>query len=366
VAPTRQEPSDLQPISFAAALVAAVALVTSPMGAPAFAAPAAGELASGVGQAQDTNMGDSKSTAADAQPSVDPGWGRPSPMPHPPVSPPQTPSPEGPPKPSLPPGPPDLLPHKLPAPGPQPTPKPKLPQLPDVPPQLLPPCPPNLAPPQLLPPCPQPQVPPPIRPTQQIGFDGQVVGRGSSSTAAWVGAGPVYDGGALTSSMGVAAAHVTDTALVPDTHSPDAAAAIDAAFDAALNPAGDVPAVPSTLERPQDVKAGSELDSDTMSVNLDGRLPAAGPASKTASSAAPGANAASGSSSPAHSFAGRGGASGSDWQPGSLTVGQVLSVTGQLALQLLEVLVRGAAFVIKYTLKTFIWLVKLVGQAAGV
>lgn len=175
----------------------------------------------------------------------------------------------------------------------------------------------------------------------------------------------MYDGGAVTSSMAVAAAHVTDTAVVPDTHSPDAAAAaaIDAAFDAALNPAGGVPAVPSTLERPQKLKAGSELDSGTMSVNLDGRLPAAGSASKAATGSGTSAATASSGSSSSPAF---NGASGSEWQPGSLTVGQVLSVTGQLALQLLELLVRGAAFVIKYTLKAFIWLVKLIGQAAGV
>jgi uncharacterized membrane protein len=52
-----------------------------------------------------------------------------------------------------------------------------------------------------------------------------------------------------------------------------------------------------------------------------------------------------------------------DWQPGSIKVQQVLTEAGKLGLQLLEVVVRIAVFVIKYTLKAFIWLVKAIGQA---
>jgi hypothetical protein len=52
-----------------------------------------------------------------------------------------------------------------------------------------------------------------------------------------------------------------------------------------------------------------------------------------------------------------------DWQAGgSITLQQVAGEAGKLGLQLLEVLVRVAVFVVKYTLKAFIWLVKLIAQ----
>jgi hypothetical protein len=51
------------------------------------------------------------------------------------------------------------------------------------------------------------------------------------------------------------------------------------------------------------------------------------------------------------------------WEPGSITVGQVLTFVGQLALQLLKVLVQVSAVVIKYGLQAFIWLVKQIAAA---
>lgn len=51
------------------------------------------------------------------------------------------------------------------------------------------------------------------------------------------------------------------------------------------------------------------------------------------------------------------------WEPGSITVGQVLTFAGQLALQLLKVLVQVSAVVIKYALQAFIWLVKQIAAA---
>jgi hypothetical protein len=200
----------------AAGMVTALALLVSPMTVPAGPAHAAGELASAPGSSSSNSSSINSSGSisvtllaavpavdgslttvaaptnstqqleqgvhggvasfkqhmpqpdslqlqvSDPQSSTNPGWAPPSPMPHPPASPPQRPSPTPgtPPRPSLPPGPPQLLPRKPPVPDSR-SPAPELPAVPDVPPQLLPPCPANPQPPQLLPPC---RVPPPIRP----------------------------------------------------------------------------------------------------------------------------------------------------------------------------------------------------------
>lgn len=271
-----------QLVKSAAAALAAAALLLSPMGVPAAPAFAAGEDTTpnnsssiwGAPPRDAAAFGDvtrvtqvGAGQAGDAQHSSNPGWPMPSPMPHPPASPPQTPSPGGPQKPSLPPGPPDLLPRQPPTPSPlpgpkgpdtqTPTPKPELPQLPDVPPQLLPPCNPNPEPPMLLPPC--PDTPPPVRPMggqTQAGHTTQSSSIGSSgSRVGEPGAGGVADGISSKNSgvevgvtgpvhaAGSGATHLADTALLaPPLVGADAgvapAAAIDAAFDAALAPAG--------------------------------------------------------------------------------------------------------------------------------
>lgn len=116
----------------------------------------------------------------------------------------------------------------------------------------------------------------------------------------------------------------------------------------------------------------AKLDSSNMSINLDGRV---SPTGKTAAgTATPSSKGSTGTSdakasSKASNVVGGTGNAGTlnalaDWQPGSITVQQVLTEAGKLGLQLLEVVVRIAVFVIKYTLKAFIWLVKAIGQAS--
>lgn len=180
------------------------------------------------------------------------------------------------------------------------------------------------------------------------------------------------------------AMHLTDTALV--TASPvesvsGADAPLDAAFDAVLTPAagGAVPAAaaPTTLEKSQDVTPSSKLDSSNMSINLDskGVTPSKGSASPSKATAPTskdsskdsGSKGSKGSSSAGTGVGNTAGTAGAlnaltDWQPGSITLEQVGTEAGKLALQLLEVVVRIGVFLIKYTLKAFIWLVKAIAQ----
>lgn len=341
----------LQPAKSAAAVLAAAALVLTPMTVPAGPALAAGELSGMNGsstptpttfsglvaasanyqqmvQGQQAGWGARGMTAAwvsqqdstsaeGPQPSKNPGWPMPSPMPHPPADPPQSPSPGNPQQPSLPLGPPDLLPRQpAPGPGSQQNPKPDLPPIPDVPPQLLPPCKPNSDPPQLLPPCQPPGVAPPIRPVQT---DAVMVGVSSTSSSAVPAAAEVSGGasvhgdsqgvGAANAAAAVAAAapprlamQVSEVALVPASpveRATGADAPLGAAFDAVLAPraAGDVPAAaaPSTLDRPQGVVPSGQLDSSNMSVNLDSKLAGTGKAAVVSSSSSKDGSKAAGS-----------------------------------------------------------------------
>lgn len=108
------------------------------------------------------------------------------------------------------------------------------------------------------------------------------------------------------------------------------------------------------------------LDSSNMSVNLDGRGPTGNKlAARGAAAPTNDTDSSSRGSSRVRATAGNGGALNVfSPQPGSITLGQVVAEAGRLGLSLLEVLVRVAVFVVKYTLKAFIWLVKAIGQWA--
>lgn len=162
---------------------------------------------------------------------------------------------------------------------------------------------------------------------------------------------------------------------------------IDAALDAALglpNPgtAAAAAPTPTTLDRPQQgeeattITPSSKLgSSNPMSINLDSKvLPTGNQAADKQNSSSSSSDYGRGSSSSSKgptvtgvrgSSSGGGGGSPAralDFRPGSITMQQVAGEAGKQALQLLEVLVRVAVFVVKYTLKAFIWLVKLIGQ----
>lgn len=149
---------------------------------------------------------------------------------------------------------------------------------------------------------------------------------------------------------------------------------LDAALDAALalpHPGTAAAAAPTTATTPPS-------SSSQMSVNLDSRvLPTGKQAADAQDSSSSGSskgtaatNASRGSSATtgvrSSSSSGGGGSAAAgalDWQAGgSITLQQVAGEAGKLGLQLLEVLVRVAVFVVKYTLKAFIWLVKLIAQ----
>lgn len=434
-----QDPSRASkgPAKSAAAMLAAAALLLSPMTVPAGPALAAGELAdtnsssssstltptslsglvaasasdqqmdqgeqAGWGAQGITAAGSSQhvsSSTEDPQPSKNPGWPMPSPMPHPPAAPPQSPAPGTPQQPSLPPGAPDLLPRQpAPGPGPQQSPKPELPPLPDVPPQLLPPCQPNPGPPQLLPPCQPPGVAPPIRPAQiDVIASGPSSASGRLTPAAADVSGGVsvrsdspgvgaYGGASAAAAVAAAAPkpamQLAEIALVPASpveRASGADATLGAAFDAVLAPraADAVPAAaaPSTLDLPQGVTPSGRLDSSNMSINLDSKLAGTGKAddassskdgktsSKSSISKYAGSKGTGGAGTGVASSAGTAGALDAfgDLQPGSITLEQVAKEAGKLGLQLLEVAVRIAVFLIKYTLQAFIWLVKLIAK----
>jgi hypothetical protein len=107
------------------------------------------------------------------------------------------------------------------------------------------------------------------------------------------------------------------------------------------------------------VTPAAELDSSINSINLDGTItPTGRPAAPApGSSKQPSQPAAAAPATPSVITTGD--------DLGSITLGQVLSVSGQVALQVLQVVVRVAAVAIKYALQAFICLVKLIAQLAN-
>lgn len=188
---------------------------------------------------------------------------------------------------------------------------------------------------------------------------------------------------------------LSDTAEAPNAapvFAPGASGGADSPVDAALDAALALPHLgtaaaaaltPTTLDRPQQREAATIItpssklgSSSDMSVNLDSRvLPIGKQAADKQDSSSSSSDYGRGSSSSkgsdttgvrgSSSSGGGGGGSAAgalDWQPGSISVQQVAGEAGKLGLQLLEVLVRVAVFVVKYTLKAFISLVKLIAQ----